>query len=151
MRIPPDAQQVDGSPSCILHATTVAIEGHSIVITGKSGSGKSGLALELIARGAQLVADDRTLIRREGTTLMAQAPESISNMIEARGVGLLRVPTCGPVPVAAVVDLDQTETDRLPQLYRTHLLEIGLPLLRKSPVPHFPASLVLYVKYGRVD
>ena len=39
-----------------LHATAVVIDGHAILLTGPSGSGKSDLALRLIDRGAGLIA-----------------------------------------------------------------------------------------------
>ena len=42
----------------MLHASTVAINGQAVLITGVSGSGKSDLALRLIDRGAKLVSDD---------------------------------------------------------------------------------------------
>ena len=50
----------------ILHATCVAVDGRGLLILGPSGSGKSALALQLIALGAQLVADDRTRVSRRG-------------------------------------------------------------------------------------
>jgi serine kinase of HPr protein (carbohydrate metabolism regulator) len=45
----------------MLHATSVAIDGHVVLIQGVSGIGKSDLALRLIDRGAVLISDDRTL------------------------------------------------------------------------------------------
>jgi len=48
----------------IRHATTVAVAGRGLMIEGPSGSGKSALALELMAFGAELVADDRTRVAR---------------------------------------------------------------------------------------
>ena len=53
-----------------LHASAVAIEGRAVLITGPSGSGKSGLALDIIALGARLVADDGVILRREGERLI---------------------------------------------------------------------------------
>ncbi|WP_331459605.1 HPr kinase/phosphorylase [Paracoccus liaowanqingii] len=76
-----------------LHATTVALEGRGLVILGPSGSGKSGLALELMAVGAVLVADDRTDLRLQQGRLIAQAPPALSGRIEARGWG-----SCGRIP-----------------------------------------------------
>ena len=76
----------------ILHATTVSVAGRGLLILGPSGAGKSALALELISRGAVLVADDRTQVVVEGDTLTASVPTAIAGLIEARGVGLLRTP-----------------------------------------------------------
>ena len=50
------------SAPLILHATAVAVAGRGLLIRGASGSGKSGLALEMMARGAQLVSDDRVIV-----------------------------------------------------------------------------------------
>ena len=41
-----------------LHASCVAIDGRAVLIEGRSGEGKSDLALRLIDRGAALVSDD---------------------------------------------------------------------------------------------
>ncbi|MFC6758724.1 HPr kinase/phosphorylase [Sulfitobacter porphyrae] len=84
------------------------------MIIGPSGAGKSALALQLIALGATLVADDRTRVSRRGDGVVADVPESIAGMIEARGLGILRVPGAGPTPLALVVDLSRAEQDRLP-------------------------------------
>lgn len=83
-----------------LHATTVAIEGRGLVILGPSGAGKSTLALELMATGAVLVADDRTDLARQGDALIASVPQALAGRIEARGIGILGAREYGPVPVA---------------------------------------------------
>ena len=46
-----------------IHATAVSIEDKGILIVGKSGSGKSSLALSLIAKGAHLICDDRAKLK----------------------------------------------------------------------------------------
>ncbi|MEF9600929.1 HPr kinase/phosphatase C-terminal domain-containing protein, partial [Paracoccus sp. PXZ] len=73
----------------ILHASCIAHRGRGLLILGPSGAGKSTLALEMMAFGATLVADDRTILRREGGRIVADAPDSIRGRIEARGVGIL--------------------------------------------------------------
>ena len=51
-----------------LHASCVAKQGCAVLICGRSGAGKSDLALRLIDRGATLVSDDYTIVRRvDGT------------------------------------------------------------------------------------
>ncbi len=97
-----------------LHATAVAVDGRGCLITGASGSGKSTLALEMLALGAELVADDRVDIRKSAGALMLSAPAPIAGLIEARGVGILRLPARTEAPLALIVDLDAAEGERLP-------------------------------------
>lgn len=80
------------------HATTVTIAGKGVLIEGPSGSGKSALALQLMAFGAALVADDSTLLQSRHGQLWATAPAGLPAAIEARGVGLLRTPLAPPTP-----------------------------------------------------
>ncbi|MGE3652127.1 MAG: HPr kinase/phosphorylase, partial [Reyranellaceae bacterium] len=75
-----------------IHATCVALPEGGVLLRGDSGAGKSDLALRLIDGGARLVADDRTDLMREGDLLIARAPTSIAGLIEARGLGILRLP-----------------------------------------------------------
>ena len=96
-----------------VHASCVAISGRAVLIGGRSGRGKSDLALRLIDRGAKLVSDDYTFVRRSGETLLASAPDTIRDKIEVRGVGILEFPSDRDVPVALIVDLDLDPT-RLP-------------------------------------
>ena len=133
------------------HATTVAIDGRAVLIRGASGSGKSGLALRLIALGAGLVADDRTCLWVEGGRIMADAPAPIRGRIEARGVGLLYCPATGPSPLALIVDLDRAEPDRLPPERHEDVMGVSLPVIGKSDHAHFPEAIALYLRYGRSD
>ncbi|WP_127116039.1 HPr kinase/phosphorylase [Shimia sediminis] len=134
---------------CILHASCVAHQGRAVLILGASGSGKSSLALQLMALGAGLVADDRTRLTREGHQVIADVPEAISGLIEARGVGILRADPVGPAPVALVVSLDENESDRLPEKRLFRVLGQSVPLLAGVATPHFPAALMQMLACGR--
>ena len=105
MNLPPDTETV--------HTSCVAIDGRAVLIGGRSGAGKSDLALRLIDRGARLVSDDYTLVRQVEGRLLASAPDTIAGKIEVRGVGILEFPAERDVPVALFVDLDIGAT-RLP-------------------------------------
>jgi serine kinase of HPr protein (carbohydrate metabolism regulator) len=96
-----------------LHASCVAIGGRAILIAGRSGAGKSDLALRLIDRGAELVSDDYTIVEASGGRLLAEAPATIRGKIEVRGVGIIEVEAIGGAPVCLHVDLDR-EPERLP-------------------------------------
>jgi len=139
------------APVQTVHASCVALEGRAALIRGAAGSGKSGLALRLIALGAGLVADDRTRLWRAGALVMADAPDTIRGRIEARGMGLLRLPATGPQPLALVIDLDRPGTERLPPLREAQLAGAALPRVHGSAHVHFPAAILLYLKYGILE
>jgi len=118
----------------LIHATTVAIDGAAVVIRGAPGSGKSDLALRLIDRGAVLVADDQTALRRQGASVRASAPASIAGLLEARGLGVVTLPTVSDVAVRLVVDLVPPELiERLPEAASETLLGVTLPRLLLAP------------------
>ena len=137
------------SESVILHASAVSVKGRGLLIIGPSGSGKSALALQLMAWGADLVADDRTDVFLEAGRLMARCPPTLSGLIEARGVGILRVPSTLPVEITLVADLGQPEPDRLPPQATVTILGQFCPLVHGKGNDHFPASVLCYLKNSR--
>ncbi|WP_370741325.1 HPr kinase/phosphorylase [Thalassovita mangrovi] len=139
------------SDCLITHASTVALDGRAVVITGRAGAGKSGLALQLMALGAGLVADDRTCLWKDGDTIWADAPDTIRGRIEARFVGILDAQATGPARAALWVDLDQEETLRLPDKKTVTVLGVSRPLLHNVQAQHFPAAILHYLKAGRRD
>ncbi len=132
----------------LLHASCVSVSGNGVLICGPAGSGKSSLALNLIALGAELVADDQTIIRRENTDLIARCPETISHLIEARGLGFLTPPTRSDVVLTLVVDLETAQTQRVPRPEAYELFGITLPLFRRAPLDAFPAALYIMARDG---
>lgn len=135
--------------TAILHASCVAVAGRGLLILGPSGSGKSGLALQLIALGAELVADDRCIVTARNGTLIAHAPSPLIGLIEARGIGLLHSPALPETALHLVVDLSQPETDRLPPRRSVTILGTSLDLVHRSQSDHFSAALLCYLKGSR--
>lgn len=117
-----------------VHGTAVEIAGVGVLLRGPPGSGKSDLALRLIDGGALLVADDRTILRREGELLFAAAPPTIAGRLEVRGIGILPVPSVASSVLRLVVDLVATgAVERLPEPRYTRLLGLDLPLIALAP------------------
>lgn len=137
------------SDGLLLHATCVAVEGRGLLITGPSGAGKSALALQMMAFGARLVADDRVALSRRDGALWADCPPAIRGMIEARGVGLLNADPLPGAEVVLAVDLGQVEEMRLPPRREVIYLGQRVDLVLGQQTPHFPASLLLYLRAGR--
>jgi HPr kinase/phosphorylase len=105
-----------------------------ILLLGSSGSGKSDLALRLMAAGAELVADDRTdLFVRHGR-LYAKSPTPIAGLMEVRGIGILAMPHGGSAKVTLVARLRRSGA-RLPvhRLYRPPAA-LRLPAKAAPPV-----------------
>ncbi|WP_409290336.1 HPr(Ser) kinase/phosphatase [Peribacillus sp. SCS-26] len=82
------------APTTAVHGVLIDIYGVGVLITGKSGVGKSETALELVKRGHRLVADDCVEIRQEDEdTLVGNSPELLQNLLEIRGLGIINVMT----------------------------------------------------------
>lgn len=112
-----------------LHASTVALDGRAVLISGPSGSGKSDLALRMLDRDFVLVSDDQTTIRKQGEQLLASAPPTIAGKLEVRGIGMVDMKCTDNVPVALVVELT-SEIQRLPDDSRQRLiLGISVPMI----------------------
>src|SRR5450631_3047929 len=73
------------------HGVLIEMYGAGVLITGKSGAGKSECALELISRGHSLVADDVVNIECEDGRLFGSAPDNFLGLIEVRGIGIFDV------------------------------------------------------------
>lgn len=135
----------------IRHGSCVAFNGRAVLIVGPSGVGKSALALDLMSRGAQLVADDRVVLSCDGDQVLADAPLALRGVIEARHVGLLRADAAGPVPVVLVVDLSHPEPQRLPPIRHTTLMGRELALVFASFGPHLAPAVQQLLLCGRND
>ncbi|MCR8726512.1 HPr kinase/phosphorylase [Frigidibacter sp. ROC022] len=129
-----------------LHASCVALGPSGLLITGASGSGKSSLALMLMAYGARLVADDATLVQCSKGALWASCPETIRGRIEARGIGILAADPQERARLVAAVDLDRTESERLPPERSITIAGHDIPLILNVPGLSFAAGLIQYLK-----
>lgn len=103
-----------------IHASCVAINGRAVLIEGRSGEGKSDLALRLIDRGAALVSDDQTICHRASRVgdLLASPPATIAGKIEVRGIGIIEMPHVDKVPIDLIIVILDTPP-RFPEERRT--------------------------------
>lgn len=75
----------------MVHGTMVDVYGIGILISGKSGIGKSEVALDLVERGHRLVSDDVIMLTKKSNILIASATEMNKHFMEIRGLGIVNV------------------------------------------------------------
>jgi HPr kinase/phosphorylase len=132
----------EAPPESSLHGVLVDVSGVGVLLVGESGAGKSECALDLVARGHRLVADDVVEIWREGPDVVGRGPAGIRHHMEIRGLGIINIRDL--FGLAAIRDRHRIELvirletwrpdeeyDRLGLLQRTHvLLGVDIPMLR---------------------
>ncbi|RMF64345.1 MAG: HPr kinase/phosphorylase [Calditrichaeota bacterium] len=80
------------APTISVHGSLVDVYGIGLLFTGRSGIGKSEIALDLVERGHRLVADDVVLISRKAEgVLIGTANEMLQQHMEIRGLGIIDV------------------------------------------------------------
>jgi HPr kinase/phosphorylase len=135
-----------------LHATAVAVDGRGLLILGASGTGKSSLALDLLALGATLISDDGVWLQTAPDLALLERPAQATGAIEARHVGLIRVgTTLAAAPLVLAVDLDRAETDRLPPLRTIALGDRRIPMLHAAGQHRLAPALLLILRHGRAE
>ncbi|MGD9637633.1 MAG: HPr kinase/phosphorylase [Alphaproteobacteria bacterium] len=127
-----------------IHASCISIDNNGVLIIGKSGSGKSDLALRLIDNGAELVADDRCEVFADNNKLLAQAPSRIKGLIEVRGIGIIKLPFVIKSEIKLVVELqEKLLIDRMPDADLCHICGLDIPKILLYP---FENSAIIKVK-----
>ncbi|MBN1558668.1 HPr(Ser) kinase/phosphatase [candidate division KSB1 bacterium] len=80
------------APHTVVHGSLVDVFSVGVLFVGPAAIGKSELALDLIERGHQLVADDAVQIKKTGVNTLQGAPRgSIGHHMEIRGLGIIDV------------------------------------------------------------
>ena len=80
------------APQVSIHGTLVDVSGVGLLFRGRSGIGKSEVALDLVERGHRLVADDMVIINRKPQgILVGCSSEMLQDHLEIRGIGILDV------------------------------------------------------------
>jgi HPr kinase/phosphorylase len=102
-----------------VHGSCAARDGAGVLVMGPPGSGKSDLVLRLMARGFDLIADDRVDV----TDGVASAPASLAGLLEVRGIGVMSLPHRGCATLALVVALGEVP-QRLPMPTRHATLDL---------------------------
>ncbi len=134
-----------------VHASTLVIGEHGILVRGPSGSGKTRLVLALVAEAgrdafARLVADDRTMLSRHAGRLVARPHPVIAGLVERRGLGIVPIASEPACRVSLVVDLVLGAwPPRMPDARdsSTSLAGVELPRLAVASRAPTPAAVAL--------
>ena len=129
-----------------MHATCVDINGSGVLIVGRSGSGKSSLAINLLALGSKLVADDQCELVKKNNRYRILKPASLPNSIEIRGIGLVSVPTVVETTLDWVVNMDEAETERMPDLRFTKIGDYRVPTVFGKNMDELASRIYVLVR-----
>jgi HPr kinase/phosphorylase len=143
------------APQTVVHGSFVDVYGIGVLITGRSGIGKSEIALDLVERGHRLVADDVVMITRKGEGILIGAgTELVKHYMEIRGLGLIDVRSMFGIRairfqkrVEVVVELQEWKADQ--EYTRTGLdnevtkiLDVEIQLVK---LPIFPGKNITVI------
>lgn len=145
------------APKTSVHGVLVEVYGSGVLLTGKSGVGKSETALDLVRKGHKLVSDDVVEITKINDILVGESPELTRHFMEIRGVGILdieRLYGVSAVKTDQDVDLiielenwdDEKEYDRagFDENY-TELLGVNLPTITIPMKPGRNTAMIIEV------
>lgn len=103
----------------VVSGVLMDVYGVGVLISGKSGIGKSETALELVKRGHRLVADDAVCVKNVRETLVGSAPSVIRFLMELRGIGIVDIRSmygigsvAREVEVELIIELEAWESNK---------------------------------------
>jgi HPr kinase/phosphorylase len=129
------------SPQTTVHGSFVDVYGIGVLLVGRSGIGKSEVALDLVERGHRLVSDDVVMVTRKGENiLMGAGTDLVKHFMEIRGLGLIDVRSMFGIRairfqkrVEVVIELQDWRPDE--EYTRTGLDNVTISILGVE-VPH---------------
>lgn len=114
------------APIKTIHGTLVDVFGVGILITGKSGIGKSECALDLIERGHRFIADDMVKIRKKSGVLIGETNKQLGYLMEIRGIGLIDIEKMFGIEAIGIEKRIETQVELIPWRRDMDYERIGL-------------------------
>jgi len=134
-----------------VHGSCVDFDGKAILAIGPSGSGKSSLALSLIALGGTLVSDDQVILTTDLKGVTVSPPQTIRGKIEARHIGILNCPFADRSHLRLVVDMSTKPKHRMPDLRRVMIGLHPVAIISGKEIPSLPIAAKLLTLYGHAQ
>ncbi len=116
-----------------IHATLISYEHNGILFIGKSGTGKSDLALRMIMQNnALLVSDDYVNLDVINNCLYGSAPQEIAGKLEVRGIGIIPFNNKNSEKITLCVELleKREDVERLPEAEYCDFLGVSVPKIK---------------------
>ena len=129
-----------------IHGTLIDVFGVGILLTGKSGIGKSECALELVERGQRLITDDVVKITSKEDILVGGATNNYGHFMEVRGIGLIDVAKMFGIQAVRMKKRIDVQIELMPWKDNMDYERIGLSnnsvdiLGNKIPIIYLPIS-----------
>ncbi len=118
------------------HGTLISVSGIGVILTGKSGVGKSEAAIELVKKGHMFIADDAVMVSRLGNRLIGRPAHATKNYIEVRGLGILNF----------------VRTFGISSLMTSTQIKLGIELIKVADDEKFPFErLGRKLQYKNID
>jgi len=132
-----------------MHGVFVEMFGFGVLLTGKSGIGKSETALELIHRGHRLITDDKVTFYEDPSGIAVGKADKIPYFMELRGIGIIDIKALyglGSVRkekrLDAIIELKELKSDD----YMTKKTSEGVEV---EVLGHAVKHAELYISSGR--
>lgn len=118
-----------------LVATRMRGRWRGALIEGPSGTGKSDLTIRMMVAGFRLVADDRVTVWKSGDGVFGKAPQALSGLLEARGVGIIPAAPLEFCQIALLVNCrrEPSEVERMPEPTPADILGVPIPQIELWP------------------
>ncbi|MAT38485.1 MAG: HPr kinase/phosphorylase [Ectothiorhodospiraceae bacterium] len=143
------------APQTVIHGAFLDVYGIGLLFIGRSGIGKSEIALDLIERGHRLVADDVVIATRKGEgILMGSGTDLVKHFMEVRGLGLIDIRSIFGIRsirfqkrIEVIVQLEEWDdsqeyTRTGLDAYEVDIMDVNVPLVR---LPIFPGKNVTVI------
>ncbi len=135
------------NPQTVIHGAFIDVYGVGVLFVGRSGIGKSEVALDLLERGHRLVADDVVMVTQKSENiLMGAGTDLVRHFMEIRGLGLINVREMFGIRairfqkrIEIVVELEEWHSDG--EYTRTGLDESSVQILGVD-IPHVRLPIV---------